>query len=244
MLCESSSRQQRWAFTTQMMRHERHRIQALAMLQAADLGITDAKIREADPETTERFRHIVRTLHKEQFFDEESQPVSVDDLSLASIVLSHRGTLGDVEFDTDDESLGTLVWLGLIGPILDALRRGVVLIVDELESSLHPVLVAQLVRIFQNPRVNPNGAQLIFNSFEASLLGNSVDDRVLGRDQVWFTEKRQDGSTTLYPLTDLAPRKAESVGLRYLGGRYGATPIVSVAEFDALAATASAETTE
>jgi hypothetical protein len=113
-----------------------------------------------------------------------------------------------------------------------------------LESSLHPVIVAQLVRTFQSPRSNPNGAQLIFNSFEAGLLGNSVNDRVLGRDQVWFTEKLHDGSTRLYPLTDLNPRKAEADSRRYLTGRYGATPIDSDAEFDVLAAMVSSDTTK
>jgi hypothetical protein len=67
------------------------------------------------------------------------------------------------------------------------------------------------------------------------LLGNSVDDRVLGRDQVWFTEKLNDGSTRIYPLSDLSPRKEEAVSRRYLDGRYGAVPILSDAEFDTLA---------
>lgn len=77
----------------------------------------------------------------------------------------------------------------------------------------------------------PKGAQLIFNSHEASLLGDSRGDRVLGRDQVWFTEKSHDGATRLYPLADLSPRGDEAIGRRYLGGRYGATPIVSREEF-------------
>ncbi len=76
----------------------------------------------------------------------------------------------------------------------------------------------------------------IFNSHEVSLLGDSVNDRVLGRDQVWFTEKLHDGSTRLFPLTDLNPRKDEAVSLRYFAGRYGASPIVDQAEFAELAA--------
>jgi AAA15 family ATPase/GTPase len=59
-----------------------------------------------------------------------------------------------------------------------------VLLVDEIEASLHPALVAQFIETFQNAESNPNGAQLIFNSHEASLLGDSVGERVLGRDQV------------------------------------------------------------
>ncbi len=239
MLCEASSRPIRWAFTTHVMAHAEYRDKVLAMLNAADLGITDARVREPAPEVLERVRRIVRVLNE---MDSEDGAVStVEDDAFLGISLSHRGTRGNVELDSSDESLGTLVWLGLIGPVATALAGGRVLLVDELESSLHPTLVAQLVRFFQNPRSNPNGAQLIFNSHEASLLGNSVEDRILGRDQVWFTEKLHDGSTRLYPLKDLNPRKAEAVNRRYLAGRYGATPIVSDAEFDALAAMISSD---
>jgi AAA15 family ATPase/GTPase len=181
---------------------------------------------------------------EEEIEIEGVQSIKFDTTSFLKIALSHRGKSDNVEFETAEESLGTLVWLGLVGPVLDALVAGTVLLVDELESSLHPALVKQLVRIFQNQRTNPNGAQLIFNSFEASLLGNSVDDRILGRDQVWFTEKLHDGSTRIYPLTDLGPRKAEAVTRRYLDGRYGATPIISDAEFDALAAKVSSGSAE
>jgi AAA15 family ATPase/GTPase len=239
-LCEASSRESRWAYTTQLMARDDYRKKILAMLHVADLGITDAKIREPDPEMLERVRRIVKVLQKEMQIEGIPSP-KADDLPFLGIALSHRGKRGNVELDSHDESLGTLVWLGLVGPVLDSLAHGTVLLADELEASLHPVLVAQLVRTFQNPHSNPYGAQLIFNSFEADLLGNSVEDRVIGRDQVWFTEKLHDGSTRLYPLTDLSPRKAEAVGRRYLAGRYGATPIISGAEFDALATMVTSE---
>lgn len=234
MICEASTRQERWAYTTRLMSNRKYRDNVLAMLHAADLGITDARVRPPDPEVLERFQRVLKVIQGEMELD-DAPPVDFDDTPFLQIALSHRGKGESVELDSSDESLGTLIWLGLIGPILDALANGSVLLVDELESSLHPVLVTQLVRTFQSRRTNPNGAQMIFNSFEAGLLGNSVDDRVLGRDQVWFTEKLHDGSTRLYPLTDLSPRRAEAIGRRYLGGRYGATPIISDAEFDALA---------
>jgi AAA15 family ATPase/GTPase len=242
-LCEASSRESRWAYTTHLMAHDNYREKILAMLHVADLGITDAKLREPDPELLERVRRIVKPVKQEMEL-EDAPSQKADDLPFLGIALSHRGKRDSVELDSHDESLGTLVWLGLIGPVLDALAHGTVLLADELESSLHPVLVAQLVRTFQSPHSNPHGAQLIFNSFETDLLGNSVEDRVLGRDQVWFTEKLHDGSTRLYPLTHLSPRKAEAVGRRYLAGRYGATPIVSGAEFDALATMVTSETAQ
>ena len=242
-LCETGNRERRWSYTTHLLSHENYRESIISMLRAADFGITDASLREMDVETTKRLTRIMEILQREMEFEpdgvgEHRQETVPAELFLR-VALSHAAKHGSVELETRDESLGTLVWLGLIGPILDTLKDGTVLLVDEMESSLHPSLVAQLIRLFQNQRSNPNGAQIVFNSFEAGLLGNSVDDRILGRDQVWFTEKLNDGSTRLYPLTDLSPRKAEAIGQRYLSGRYGATPIISESVFASLAAMVS-----
>jgi uncharacterized protein len=84
-------------------------------------------------------------------------------------------------------------------------------------------------------RNKPKGAQLIFNSHEATLLGDSSGDRVLGRDQVWFTEKGHDGASRLYALSDLSPGSDEAIRRRYLAGRYGAAPILSAEEFTEVA---------
>lgn len=234
LLAEASSRSSRWLRTTHMLSDAETRHRVLDMLHAADLGITDAKTQRIPPELAERAQKAIAALNSSES-GEEPFSVELQKDSLMRIILSHEGVNDSVDFEVSEESLGTLVWLGLIGPVLDALANGAVLLADELESSLHPSLVAQLVLIFQSPTSNPNGAQLIFNSHETSLLGNSVDERVLGRDQVWFTEKLHDGRTRLYPLTDLAPRPAEAISKRYLTGRYGAVPIISPEEFSALA---------
>lgn len=239
--CEASGRQARWAYAAKLLADADRRDEVLSMLHAADLGITDARVRRPEPEVVERVQRMLKILQKEMDLPDIPSP-EAEDLPFLGMLLSHRGTNGSVELESIHESLGTLVWLGLVGPVLDSLTTGSVVLVDELESSLHPALVVQLVRTFQNPASNPHGAQMVFNSFEIGLLGNSVEERVLGRDQVWFTEKLHDGRTRLYPLTDLNPRKAEAIGRRYLAGRYGATPIVSDAEFDILAAKALAET--
>ncbi|HUN33573.1 MAG TPA: ATP-binding protein [Trebonia sp.] len=229
LLAEASTRAQRWAYTTDLMRQEQRRQPVLGLLHAADLGITDARVRELDPQLIDRVKRAARILQ-----GREDEPDGIDpdvDISEPGVVLTHLGADGDVDFDSAEESLGTMVWLGLAGPVIAALANGEVLLVDEIEASLHPTLVAELVRLFQNPESNPRGAQVIFNSHEASLLGDSRGDRVLGRDQVWFTEKAQDGASRLYPLADLSPRADEAIGRRYLAGRYGATPIVAPQEF-------------
>jgi uncharacterized protein len=232
-LAEASSRQFRQALTTELLDDDARRGQVLALLRAADLGITGAKKHSLDPVVKECLQHAVRIIT-----GQEGEPDGADEgptFDQLGVHLTHRGATGEVELDAQDESLGTLVWFGLVGPVIEALADGAVLLADELDASLHPALVAELIRLFQDPKSNPRRAQLVFNSHDASILGDSTDARLLGRDQIWFTEKRADGSTRLYPLSDLDPRKEEAIGRRYLAGRYGATPILSRQEFDASA---------
>ena len=229
-LAEADSRQHRQALTTQLLDDKTRREQVLALLRAADLGITGAKMYELDPVMKERLQRAVRIIA-----GQEGEPDGADEgpaFDQLGVRLIHGG---EVELDARDESLGTLVWFGLVGPVIEALADGAVLLADELDASLHPALVAELIRLFQDPKSNPRRAQLVFNSHDATILGDSTSSRLLGRDQIWFTDKRADGSTRLYPLSDLDPRKEEAIGRRYLAGRYGAIPILSHQEFDASA---------
>jgi hypothetical protein len=232
LLAEAGSRPWRQALTTEMLGDPSKREQVLALLQAADLGVVDAKKHEPDPVMRERLRRAVRILSGIEDEPDGDDGPTFEELGIR---LTHRGADGDVELDADDESLGTRIWFGVIGPVVAALEQGSVFLADELDSSLHPALGAELVRLFQDPTTNPRRAQLIFNSHDVSLLGDAVGDRLLGRDQIWFTEKRNDGTTRLYPLSDMEPRKQEAIGKRYLDGRYGATPILSHQEFAAVA---------
>ena len=79
-----------------------------------------------------------------------------------------------------------------------------------------------IVRLFNDPDTNPHNAQLIFNTHDTNLL----DTELLRRDQIWFTEKGDDGATHLFPLTDFRARKYENLERGYLQGRYGAVPSV------------------
>src|SRR5262249_53957292 len=125
-----------------------------------------------------------------------------------------------VEFAGEDESLGTQRFFSIAGPIILALKRGQVLAVDEIDDSLHPLLVRRLVELFHNLETNPHGAQLIMNTHDATML----DTRLFRRDQIWFTEKERTGASRLYPLSDYSPRKDEALSKGYLHGRYGAVP--------------------
>ncbi|MDP2141759.1 MAG: ATP-binding protein [Gammaproteobacteria bacterium] len=136
----------------------------------------------------------------------------------------HKDSDGNpVTFELEDESHGTQKLFNFAGPWIDSLANGRVLFIDELHDNLHPRLVQFLVQLFHNKESNPNNAQLVFTTHETSILNQDV----FRRDQIWFCEKDDSNSTTLYPLTDFSPRKGrENLELAYLSGRYGALPFI------------------
>lgn len=134
---------------------------------------------------------------------------------------------GDLPLDfLSEESFGTHAWFAFLGPMLTVLDNGTTLLVDELDSSLHPTLAAEVVRIFQDPKANPNNAQLIFTTHDATLLGDAVLDRPLDREQVWIAAKERSGATGFYPVTAAHPAEGEDLESGYLRGRYGGVPHV------------------
>jgi AAA15 family ATPase/GTPase len=158
-----------------------------------------------------------------QHLDSDAVDVSPDELSGGmDVELSH--VIGGREFKLplELESSGTRTWLGIVGPIISTLMHGSVLVIDELDARLHHHLAAQFIRLFQDPRTNPHGAQLLFNTHDAALLGPDAVTS-LRRDQVWISEKPA-GASTVFPLTRYKVRSVENVEKRYLGGRYGGLP--------------------
>ncbi len=231
LLADADNRPVRTGFTAEMLDDDRERKAVLHLLRAADLGITGARKVKMDPAEQERFQRFLHLLHDEGI---EEEPILTFD-PIMGVKLVHDGVADEVEIDEADESRGTLVWFGLIGTVLRALASGSVLLADELDASLHPRLVQELLRVFQDPETNTRCAQLIFNSHDMQLLGDSSGSRPLGRDQIWFTEKLNEGTTVLYPLTNYEPRKQEAIGKRYRQGYYGARPILSIGDTDAAA---------
>ncbi|MEU0690888.1 AAA family ATPase [Streptomyces uncialis] len=154
------------------------------------------------------------------------------DHDVGGLKLRHRAPGGaEVAMDFQaEESAGTHAWFGLLGYLLTTLDTGSVLLVDDLDSGLHPGLVAEVVRIFQDLDSNPRGAQLIFTTHDATLLGNAVLDRPLTREQAWIATKCRTGETELYALTDAKPRKEENLELGYLRGRYGGIPRITAGQ--------------
>lgn len=145
--------------------------------------------------------------------------------------LKHSSPSGKIELGPLDESLGTQVWVGFVGKIYDSLVNGTALLIDDLDTSLHPSLVRHIVDTFQDKRKNPNCAQLIFNCHDHNLF-EDMELPGLGRDQIWLTEKSPEGVTSVYPLTDFLLPKDEDLRFQYHMGRYGGVPNLDHADFD------------
>lgn len=197
------------------------RLQMLEFLRKSDLGIKDLSInRQTITEDSlssnlpkelqniffNREESLISTFH--DVYDEQGKPVSTMEFN----------------FETQ-ESEGTKKFFRISGPIFDALMKGSVLVVDELDARLHPALTLAISKLFNSRISNPKGAQLIFATHDTNLL--SAD--VFRRDQIWFAEKDHTEASDLYSLSEykLAGGKVRndaSFEKDYIRGRYGAIP--------------------
>lgn len=159
----------------------------------------------------------------------------VNDGHLIKVETSHpkydvqKKLIGYMPFDLDDnESAGTNKLFDLSGAIFEVLQAGSILIVDELDAKLHPLMTQAIIRLFNQPELNTKNAQLIFATHDTNLLSA----KLFRRDQVYFTEKDQYGATSLYSLVEYQEedgkkiRKDRSFEEDYIQGRYGAIPFI------------------
>ncbi|MFJ1647675.1 ATP/GTP-binding protein [Streptomyces sp. NPDC088258] len=203
----------------------------MSLLRAADLGIEDCG--------TERILLDEEELRK--VYGPRIPPRRLAELEEAGPRevlrpwIGHRGRTGLVQMELRDQSAGTRALLDQAPRFLSVLRKGGTFAVDELDASLHPLLTAQLIGLFQDPATNPHGAQLIFTTHDASLLGRMGGEDILKRDQVWFVDKNQYGETELFSLSEFKPRQEENRERRYLGGSYGGVPFIDDSFAKALA---------
>lgn len=145
-------------------------------------------------------------------------------------VYSDKGTVvGSIDFPFESrESSGTNKLFDLSGPIFETLYSGALLVVDELDAKMHPLISQYIIELFNNPETNPKNAQLIFTTHDTHLLSQ----KILRRDQIWFTEKDAKEQTDLYSLMDIVlpdgtkPRNDANYERNYIAGRYGAIPYI------------------
>jgi AAA15 family ATPase/GTPase len=124
-----------------------------------------------------------------------------------------------------NESMGTQKLFSYSGTILLALEQGTPLFIDEFDTSLHPLIIEAIIKLFNSPITNPRNAQLVISCHTVNILTN----RLFRRDQIWFCEKDQCGATDLYSLAEyMEPvRNDAAFGKNYLQGKYGAIPYIN-----------------
>ena len=187
-------------------------------MKAADLSIEGLSVEESPLRESERWAGLRKYIRQDILADlaEDEKEMLVRSL--------HRTSEGsEVTFDLNkEESAGTRRLFALAGPWCHVSDEGCILLVDELDAHLHPLMTRFLVKLIHSAKGTP---QLIFTTHDTSVL----DAELFRRDQIWFTEKDEFGATNLYSLWDYDIRdirKDENFGKWYLTGRYGATPII------------------
>lgn len=197
--------------------NEGYRQKIKDLVRAADLGIAEIEVEEKDlrledvkfePNVPRELLDLVKAeLMKHRHFD---------------VTFKHFAGNAQVTMGLDEQSKGTIQMYLLAGPLLKSFEGGHVIIVDELDSSLHPLLIRFLIREFQARSKGKQIAQIIFTTHDATLL----DSGLLRRDQIWFVEKDRHGASRTYALSDFHKLENESAYKGYLGGRYGAIPYI------------------
>jgi AAA15 family ATPase/GTPase len=196
------------------------------------------------PEWPDRNSRLLRgkreVIHDSAFRDSVARLLAVADLGISGIEVvqglddeirfRHRMGNADKPLEFEGESLGTRSWFTLATALLRALGQSTVVLVDELDASLHPIVCAEAVRMFENNSSNTRGAQMLFTTHDVTLLRTLTGGgRVLDRDSIWLTEKDSEGATKLYPLNSFhpAPRKDENLLRKYMLGSYGGRPNIA-----------------
>jgi hypothetical protein len=194
----------------------------IKFLQGAGIHVHDARVVE---------RHATAAGRPEHFPDRPRPPdkLHANPVDPAAVEFSHLREDGSVVWlPSTEESTGTQRLLGLFGPLLNALRLGQVLLVDEFDLSLHPLVARYLIELINDPEISPHGAQLLLTSHNTTLM----DLDILRRDEIWLMQLDDTNASLLVRLwqSSSPPRKHELIGKRYLYGRYGAVPEIRTPE--------------
>ncbi len=208
-------------YTIRCLQSDKHKDEILKFVKRLDLGIDDIQIEEfkltdeslpknmpedlrvAILKNTKIDKFAVKTVHKK--FDKNGKQTALE------------------VFDIDShESEGTKKLFSLAGPIMDTLKNGKILFIDEFDARLHPLITYEIIKLFNSNKTNPNNAQIIFATHDTNLLSN----KLFRRDQIWFAEKDKNGATHLYSLAEYKVRNDASFESDYIHGKYGAIPFI------------------
>lgn len=204
-------------FTSKIIENQQKKHLILEYLKSADIDIEDLKLKKLGiQDLSKRLPNKLREI----IARESNQEV----YSVHRKYDKKGNWIENIEFlFKEKESEGTQKLFAFLGPIIDVLENGYPLIVDELDSKLHPNLVKWIVQLFHNQEINTKHAQLIFNTHNTNLL----NDDIFRKDQIWFVQKNTRGEAKIYSLMDF--QNAEQIPHKeiennYLIGKYGGIP--------------------
>ncbi len=215
-------------YTMKKMEDEHFRKEIVKLVKTADIGIEDIAINEEEVPS----EIIEKMPLPDEIKDRMIKNGGVTSISLNTYHKMYDASnkeVGTIQFELDDEeSLGTRKFFKMSAPILNTLEEGKILLIDELDASLHPMLTRHLIGLFHDKNINTKNAQLIFATHDTNLL----KPQIFRRDQIWFSEKDKYGATTFYALAQLKNvRKTEDFECQYIQGKYGAIPYLGKFEF-------------
>lgn len=145
-----------------------------------------------------------------------------DKVVVLNLKIGHTGQEGkSALFELEEESDGTVRLLDFIPAFQDLTTKNRVFIIDEIERSIHPLLIKEVVKKFSLDEKTKG--QLIFTTHESNLL----DQELFRQDEIWFAEKDSTGNTDLYSLSDFKEHKTIDIRKGYLNGRYGSIPFLA-----------------
>lgn len=204
--------------TLEKLRSDEGKSEVLKFLQAADLGIDDLAMKR---EPFGPGAQLQLGQDGNQYL--EQQPNEAVPQIVRIMSLHKPSSEGDlIPIDMSEESDGTRKLFNSAGAWFKVMNDGAVLVFDELDNSLHTLLVRFLIGLFHDPAINRKHAQLVFSTHDVSLL----DPALFRRDQIWFVEKDKEQVSHIYALLEFSPRKGEALEKGYLSGRYGALPVL------------------
>ncbi len=191
-------------YTIRRLNEKKHRDEILHLIRRLDVGIDGIQVRKSPLDDLSNQERIdVLTAHRK--FDAQGESMAFEFFDM-----------------NNNESEGTKKVFSMAGPLVQTLTNGNVLIIDELDARLHPVITRAIIGLFNSSETNPRNAQLIFATHDTNLLSKDI----FRRDQIWFAEKDRFGATHLYSLAEYKVRNDASFESDYIRGKYGAIPFV------------------
>lgn len=220
--------------------NEKHRVLIIEFFKSINIGFEDIEVIEDNDflrlnqeripkKLSKEVKDVLEAIRKLEAKSKKDGDKAAKSVSINAIHKKYNKAnkvIGNERLDFGLESKGTMKLLSLLGPIIDTIENGKVLLIDELDSSLHTLLTVELIKFFHS-RANKK-AQLIFASHDTNLLRKDL----FRRDQIWFAEKNEFGATDLYSLVEYKINQANTVRndasfeKDYLIGKYGAIPYI------------------